>query len=305
MRVLVTGGAGFIGSHVVDGLLAAGHEVLVVDDLSTGSRELVNDGARLVEMDIANPELSGVVEEFAPNAVSHLAAQASVAASMSDPVADARVNIVGGLNVFDAAVSSGATQFIYVTTGGALYGEPDYLPFDEDHPIRPASAYGLSKWTLERYLAMLAPGKVAIKVLRVANAYGPRQDPHGEAGVVSIFGLSMLGDHTVTVFGDGEQTRDFVYVRDLVSAHELALNAASSTTVNLSSGVELSINELFDKLVAETGFKGAPVFAPERPGDMRRSVLANRRATEVLGWSPQVSIDQGLRETVEWLRRRP
>ena len=284
--------------------MAEGHEVLVVDDMSTGDRRQVNAGAKLEEMDIAEPGLAGVVERFAPDTVSHLAAQSSVPVSMADPVADANVNVVGGLNVFRAAVGAGASQLIYATTGGALYGEPEYLPCDEDHPVRPASAYGLSKWTLELYLKMLVPENVALKVLRLANIYGPRQDPHGEAGVVGIFASKMLRGDEVTIFGDGDQVRDFVYVRDVVAAHERARQTSSPLTVNVSSGVGLSVNALFSKLAAETGFSQEPVYAAERPGDLRRSVLANRRARELLGWSPRVSIGEGLRETVGWLRRQ-
>ena len=302
MKVLVTGGAGFIGSHLVDRLVDRGDDVLIVDDLSTGSRDNVDSGVDLVEMDIADPSSVDVVHRFRPDIVSHWAAQKAVVTSMDDPVLDARTNIVGGLNLMKAAVEAGASQLVYITTGGALYGEPDYVPSDEDHPIRPTSAYGLSKWTLEQYLKMLTPSGVLLKVLRLSNVYGPRQDPFGEAGVVSIFARRMMKDQPVTIYGDGEQTRDFVYVKDVVDAHESAVAVPSALTVNVSSGVGTSVNHLFSNLADKTGYKGTPTYEPHRTGDLERSVLANARAKSLLGWSPQTSFDRGLSETVEWLR---
>ncbi len=302
MRVLITGGAGFIGSHIVDVLLAGGHEVLVVDDLSTGKSENVNPAAKLVHLDIRDPAMLDVAREFGPDAVSHVAAQASVAVSMSDPIKDASTNIVGGLNVYRAAVETGCRQFVYITTGGALYGPPDYLPCDEQHPIRPMSAYGLSKWTLEQYLKILLPAEIPLKVLRLANIYGPRQDPYGEAGVISIFAARMLQDQPVYVFGDGEQTRDFVYVGDVARAHDLALSAPDSLTVNISSGEPLSVNALFEMMAESTGYRHDAVHQSERPGDIKHSVLANDRARQALGWQPVTSMVNGLRETIDWVR---
>ena len=301
MRVLVTGGAGFIGSHLVERLVNRGDDVLVVDDLSAGSGDNLDSGLDLVEMDIADPSLADVVKRYRPDIISHWAAQKAVQASMDDPVADARTNIVGGLNLMKAAVDADVSQLIYATTGGALY-EPDNVPSDEDHPIRPISAYGLSKWTLEQYLKMLAPPAMLLKVLRIANVYGPRQDPSGEAGAVSILAGRMLRDEPVTIYGDGEQTRDLVYVRDVVDAHESAVRAPRELTVNVSSGTGTSINELFGKLAVETGYKRAPAYEPRRPGDLERSVLDNMRAKSLLGWSPKTPLDRGLSETVEWLR---
>ena len=302
MRVLITGGAGFIGSHIVDLLLAGGHEVLVVDNLSTGKAENVNPTAKLVHVDIGDPSLIEVAKEFGPDAISHVAAQASVAVSMSDPIKDANTNIVGGLNVYRAAVETRCRQFVYITTGGALYGPPEYLPCDEQHPIRPMSAYGLSKWTLEQYLKILLPAEIPLKVLRLANIYGPRQDPYGEAGVISIFAAKMIQDEPVLIFGDGEQTRDFVYVGDVARAHDLALKASEPLTVNISSAEPLSVNALFEMMAEETGYRHEAVHQDERKGDIKHSVLANDQARHILRWTPEMPMVNGLRETLDWVR---
>ena len=297
MRVLVTGGAGFIGSHIVDRLVDGGHEVVVVDDLSSGQAANVNSEARLVDLDISAPEFLDAAVSFRPDVISHWAAQASVPASVSDPQRDAIVNVVGGINVCKAAVAAGCSQLVYVNTGGALYGEPEYLPCDEDHPIRPISPYGLSKWTLEQYLPILLPQSMGVKVLRPANVYGPRQDPHGESGVVAIFAYRMARGEPVVIFGDGEHTRDYVYIADVVDAHELALGSGESLTVNIGSGVETSVNELFRAMADELGYTMAPERGPERPGDVRRICLDTTRARELLGWRPSTSLAEGLRMT--------
>ncbi len=303
MRVLITGGAGFIGSHIVDLLLAGGHEVLVVDNLSTGKAENVNREAKLVHLDIGEPALLDVAKEFRPDAISHLAAQASVAVSMTDPIKDAQTNIMGGLNVYRAAVESHCRQFIYITTGGALYGPPDYLPCDEQHPIRPMSAYGLSKWTLEQYLKIMLPPEIPLKVLRLANIYGPRQDPYGEAGVIAIFAARMIQDEPVYIFGDGEQTRDFVYVGDVARAHDLAMQSDQPLTVNVSSARPLSVNGLFELMAENTGYQHEAVHQDERPGDIKHSVLSNDLAKQTLGWEPKTSMVDGLHETLDWVRQ--
>ena len=302
MRVVVTGGAGFIGSHVVDDLVLEGHDVLIVDDLSTGLEANLNPSADFVKMDIVDHGLTALLAKFRPDAVSHLAAQTSVTVSVANPVLDARTNVHGSLNLLNAAMAAGVGRFIYVTTGGALYGEPDYIPCDEEHPVRPSSPYGLSKWTFERYLEVLAPDGMLVHVLRLANVYGPRQPPGGESGVVSILGSLMLASGQVTIFGDGEQSRDYVYVSDVVGAHHSALDNKASATVNISTGVGTTVNQLFDKLAGETGYERPSVYAPDRTGELKTSVLANGRAAELLGWSPKVMMNQGLRNTLEWLK---
>ena len=297
MRVLVTGGAGFIGSHVVDRLVEEGHEVIVVDDLSAGTKANVNPEARLVDLDVSDPGFPAAAASFRPDAISHWAAQASVPGSVSDPQRDAVVNIVGGVNVCKAAVAARCSQLVYINTGGALYGEPEYLPCDEEHPIRPISPYGLSKWTLEQYLPVLLPSSMGVKVLRPANVYGPRQDPHGESGVVAIFASRMVSGEPVTIFGDGEHTRDYVYVDDAVDAHGLALRSGESLTVNIGTGVETSVNELFRTMAAELGCTMPPRRADERQGDVRRICLDSTRARDLLGWRPSISLAEGLRRT--------
>lgn len=302
MRVLVTGGAGFIGSHIVERFVSKGDDVLVVDDLSTGSYDNLEEGIDLVEIDIANPSLAQVVNKFRPSIVCHLAAQSSVSASTAEPEIDAQTNIMGGLNLLKCVANGSVSQFIYITTGGALYGEPDYIPSDEDHPIRPSSQYGLSKWAFEQYLKIGDRSGMSLKVLRLANVYGPRQDPFGEAGVVSIFASRMLKDQPVTIFGNGEQLRDFVYVEDVVDANERAIGVRDPLTVNVSSGRGISINELFGDLALQTGYKRSPTNGPRRPGDLERSVLSNQRAKSLLGWIPNTSLETGLSKTVDWLR---
>lgn len=298
LKVLVTGGAGFIGSHVVDMLLADGHEVLVVDDLSTGKESNLPHGARFEKMDIGDPSLGDLMLSFRPDAISHLAAQISVPGSVADPWQDAVTNIIGGINVARAAAEAACPRFVYVTTGGALYGVPDYLPCDEDHPIRPVSPYGLSKWTLEQYLRLLLPAKVPLQVLRLANVYGPRQDPHGEAGVVAIFGRRMIMEEGVKIFGGGEQTRDYVYVGDVARAHKVALEGQEPLTVNIGSGVGTSVNQLFKLMAKETEYPLLPEHGAPRPGDVEHVVLDVSRARRDLGWSSLTTLEDGLRQTL-------
>jgi len=304
MRVLVTGGAGFIGSHIVDTLLTSGHEVLVVDDLSTGRRDNVSGAAELVDLDVADPAISKLMMDFRPEVVSHCAAQVSVTASMDDPVHDARINILGGTNVALATIAAGCSELLYINTGGALYGTPDYSPCDEDHPIRPISGYGLSKWVSELYLRLLIPDSMRLKVLRLANVYGPRQIASGEAGVVAVFAERLSRGQEATIFGDGEQTRDFVFVSDVARAHQLALEANESLTVNIGTGEAISVNTLFSVMAAHTGYTLRPVYEAERPGEIKHMVLDAKRANRLLGWTPHTSLQDGLRETLAWTGAR-
>ena len=299
MRVVVTGGAGFIGSHVAEVLAGRGDAVLVVDDLSAGKTGNLPPDIELAEMGIGDPGLSARLAGFRPDATVHCAAQAAVPVSVKRPDHDAQVNIVGGLNVMKASVDAGVSRFVYINTGGALYGEPQYLPCDEDHPIRPIAPYGLSKWTLEAYLNMLLPGSVSLTCLRLANVYGPRQDPHGEAGVVAIFTLRMQADEQVTIFGDGEQTRDFVYVRDVVEAVQSALASDGRASVNIGTGVATTVNQIFRELAAHTGYEKEPRHAADRVGDVRHIYLDVSRADSVLGWRPSTGLADGLKATVD------
>jgi UDP-glucose 4-epimerase len=296
-RVLVTGGAGFVASHVVDALVERGCDVLVLDDLSTGHAANLPGGVELVCADICASESTSVVERYRPDAVVHAAAQPSVSVSVERPSYDARVNILGGLQIADAALRAGASHFLYVNTGGALYGRPRYLPVDEAHPVEPLSPYGLSKWTLEQYLTMTLAPAMRLKVLRLANVYGPRQDPAGEAGVVAVFADRMLSGLPVTIHGDGQQTRDFIYVGDVAAAAVAALDHADALTVNISTGQACTITELFQTIARLTGYRVPAQYGAAREGDVRESVLSNDRARAILGWCPAVSLEKGLQAT--------
>lgn len=297
-RVLVTGGAGFIGSHVVDILVENGYEVAVVDNLSSGRRENLRPGVAFFLCDIRNPELKEVFRQFRPQAVVHAAAQIDVRRSVENPGFDADVNIKGSLVVLEQARMWGVKRVIY-SSSAALYGNPRYLPVEESHPVVAVSPYGISKHTVEHYLYMYRDlYGLDFVALRYANVYGPRQDPTGEGGVVAIFTDRLLQGQTPVIYGDGEQTRDFVYVRDVARANLLALERGGGHILNVSGQKETTINRLFEILSEETGYKGRPRYEAERPGEIRRSVLANRKAKEVLGWEPQVDLVTGLRQTV-------
>lgn len=303
MKILLTGGAGFIGSHIYD-RLAAHDAITVIDDLSTGRPENLPGSADLRIFDLVDGPTADLVAFIRPETVIHCAAQASVVHSFDDPKRDALVNIVGSLRLIEAARYFGAKRFVYVTTGGALYGNPSVIPVPETHRIEPLSPYGVSKWTVEHYLDVLA-GAMTVVVLRLANVYGPRQSPEGEAGVVSIFMDRMRHGLPVEVHGDGGQTRDFVYVGDVAEAAEAALTAAGSTTVNIGTGLGTSIRDLFDLTAAISGYKSSPVSAPSRVGDVRHSVLAIDRALTEIGWKARTSLADGLRSTAAWFAETP
>jgi UDP-glucose 4-epimerase len=300
VKVLVTGGAGFIGSHVVDRCIEAGHRVAVVDDLSAGRREHVQPAARLHVVDIRRPALGDVFRAEAPEAVIHLAAQAAVSRSVAEPQFDAEVNVLGSVNLLECCRRSEVRRVVYISTGGAGYGDTEVLPTPEDHPSRPVSPYGVSKVAAELYLECWQ-GLYGLSgmVLRLANIYGPRQSPHGEAGVVAIFTERLLRGEPCVINGDGLQTRDFVYVGDVADAALLALERPGVTgPVNIGTGIETSVVTLFECLRAAAGGKGEARHAPARPGEQRRSLLDPSRARRLLGWSPRVTLDEGLRRTV-------
>jgi UDP-glucose 4-epimerase len=303
-RVLVTGGAGFIGSHVVDALVAAGHDVVVVDDLSSGRREHVNPAARFYRMDIRDPQLAEVFAREGIEVVSHHAAQVDVRRSTREPQHDAEVNILGSLNVLARAVEAQVRKVIYISTGGAVYGEPEYLPVDEAHPINPLCEYGASKHTVEHYLYMYAQNYgLDYTVLRYPNVYGPRQDPHGEAGVVAIFARRMLDDQVCTINGDGGQERDFLFVGDCARANEAVLGDLGRRAIyNLGSGVGTSVNALFEALAQATAYTKPAVYGPPKLGETYRIYLDATRAHDELGWTPTVDLAEGLDRTVAWLR---
>ena len=303
MKILVTGGAGFIGSNVVDAMLALGHEVVVVDDLSTGRKRKLNPGAKFYQMDIRDPGLADIFEREQPEVVDHHAAQMDVRRSVADPLFDADVNVCGTLNLLEAARTHGVRKVIYVSTGGAAYGEPKYLPCDEDHPIDPICQYGVSKHVVEHYLFVYRYlYGLDYTVLRYPNVYGPRQDPHGEAGVVAIFAGRMLAGQPVTINGTGEQERDYVYVADCARANILALNNGAGTIYNLGSSRGTSVNLLFSTLANIITYSAEPRYGPAKAGETFKIYLDGTRARDQLDWSPTVDLNHGLQQTVAYLR---
>ena len=301
--VLVTGGAGFIGSHLVDTLVAAGHRVIVVDDLSTGHERNLNPGAEFHRLDVRSPEAGRLIVESRPSAVLHLAAQVSVSASTRDPVSDARTNVLGTLNLMEAVREVGDGRFLFVSTGGGIYGEPESTPASEATPCHPISPYGAAKLAVENYLGSYgATYDFDYTVVRPGNVFGPRQDPHAEAGVVAIFARAMLAGESVTIFGDGEDERDYVYVSDVVECIERALKQGRRTAYNVGAGVGRSVNAIFSSLVPLTGYDRPPERAARRPGDLHRITLDASRAGRDLGWRPRTPFSEGLRLTVDHFR---
>jgi UDP-glucose 4-epimerase len=299
VRILVTGGAGFIASHVVDAYIAAGHEVAVVDDLSTGHAANLNPKARFYQLDIRSDSLAEVFAKERPEVVNHHGAQMSVLVSVGEPLRDASINVLGSLNILECARQAGTRKVIYISTGGAAYGEPRYLPCDEEHPVDPLCPYGISKHTPEHYLALYQPlYGLDFTVLRYPNVYGPRQDPHGEAGVVAIFAGRMLRGERVVINGTGEQERDFVSITDIVRANVAALDRAGGEIVNLGSGGGTSVNEIFASLANIIGYPQPPSYGPAKAGEVFKIYLSGEKAQRLLGWKPVVTLDEGLAATV-------
>jgi UDP-glucose 4-epimerase len=303
VKVLVTGGAGFIASHVVDLYLARGYEVVIVDNLSTGRESNLNPAARFYRLDIRDPELEEVFAREKPDIVNHHAAQMNVRRSVAEPLFDADVNVLGSLRLIESARKHGAQRFVYISTGGAVYGEPEYLPCDESHPIQPICQYGVSKHTVEHYLYLYHHNYgLDYTVLRYPNVYGPRQDPHGEAGVIAIFAGQMLANELVTINGDGQQERDFVYVGDCAQANLLAVEMAQNGVFNIGSGVPTSVNEIFSHLQESIGYAQRPIFGPPKVGETRRIFLDAAKARRELRWQPTIGLGEGLERTVEYFR---
>jgi UDP-glucose 4-epimerase len=307
VRILVTGGAGFIGSHVVDAYIAAGHEVAVLDDFSTGSEGNVNAAATVYRVDLRDqPQVESAVAAFRPELVSHHAAQSEVPKSVADPTHDAQVNIIGGINVLRACVDHKVRKVIFSSTGGALYGEPDVVPAAEDHPIRPLSPYGTSKFSFEQYLGTFRRTfGLDYTVLRYANIYGARQDFYAAEGrVVAIFASRMLMGKPVTIDGTGEQSRDMLHVGDVAMANIGALEKGSGGTFHVSTGIAVTVNDLFRKLALLTDYHLEPNFGPARKGDVFRIALDNQLAKDALDWEPRVNLDEGLSITVDYFREQ-
>ena len=304
MKVLVSGGAGFIGSHVVDLFVQNGFEAVIVDDLSTGRASNLNPAAKFYQLDIRSPKLAEMFEMERPDFVSHHAAQIDVRRSVAEPLFDAEVNILGSINLIECARRYQVKRFVYVSTGGAVYGEPEYLPCDEAHPINPICQYGASKHTVEHYLYMYQANYGSnYTVLRYPNVYGPRQDPRGEAGVVAIFTGQMLTDKPVVINGDGEQQRDFVYVGDCAQANLLAVASGNGSGIyNLGTGRGASVKEIFATLQKVTSYKRSPVHGPAKLGETRRIYLDAGKARQQLGWTPTVGLEEGLERTVAYFK---
>ena len=304
MRTLITGGAGFIGSNVVDRFIADGHDVAIVDNLVTGRRENLNPQARLFEQDITDiAAMRATFGEFRPEVVIHFAAQMDIRKSVADPGYDARNNIIGSLNLIQSAIETGVGKFIYASTGGAVYGEPKELPVDETHSINPISQYGISKHTVEHYLYLYNRlDGLRYTVLRYANVYGPRQNPHGEAGVNAIFAGMMLRGETPTIFGDGTKTRDYVYVGDVVQANVLALTAGDGEMMNIGTGVQTTDQEVYDAVAAAVGFDKPALLGEERKGEIRHIALDASKAKRILGWEPTIAFREGVRRNVEYVK---
>ncbi len=303
MRILITGGAGFIGSHIADSYISEGHEVMVIDDLSSGKKRNVPAAARFVLCDVGSDTAAEAVKTFRPEVVNHHAAQINVRASVADPVFDANVNIVATIRLLEACRASEVRKFLFASSGGAGYGEQERFPADETHPLRPVSPYGAAKVSVECYLNFFrAQYGLDYTALRYANVYGPRQDPHGEAGVVAIFCRRLLGGQAAIINGDGEQTRDYVYVGDVVRANLAALTRGGGGAINIGTGIETSVNTLFRMLRELSGAQQQEIHGPGMPGEQRRSCLENRLALEELGWYPEVFLEEGLARTYSFFR---
>ena len=303
MKILVTGGAGFIGSHLVDRLVQEGHEVVVADNLSTGKRRNLNRAAEFYKRDVQSSRMESVFRRERPVVLIHLAAQMNIRRYVEDPLFDAQVNILGMLNVLDQAVRYGTRKVIFASSGGAIYGEQDVFPAPESHATRPLSPYGISKLTGEYYLAYYQRvSGIQCVSLRFSNVFGPRQDPHGEAGVVAIFTQKMLAGEQPIINGNGRQTRDFIYVDDVVEAHMAVLGKDVQGIYNVGTAHETSVNELFGKLVDLTKSGCKQLYGPAKKGEQARSVVDASKLRQELGWEPRVSLDEGLSRTVEYFR---
>ena len=301
----VTGGAGFIGSHVADALLAQGHRVLIVDDLSSGRKENLPAAAEFHRLDIRSPEAASLILDSGVEVLVHHAAQMDVRRSVADPVHDASVNVVGTLNLLEAGRKGSLRQVIFASTGGAMYGEQERFPADEEHPARPLSPYGVAKLSVERYLYFFHAeyGMDAI-ALRYANVYGPRQNPHGEAGVVAIFLDRLLSGREAVINGDGLQTRDYVYVADIVAANLAAIGRPGFAIYNVGTGRETTVVDLYRILADAVGAAGPATHGPAKPGEQRRSVITSDLLARELGVRPQVQLENGLTRTAGWFAAR-
>ena len=307
-KAVVTGGAGFIGSNLVDRLVDDGLGVLVIDDLSKGhvgrlAEARSQGGVTFHQLDIRSGELAMVFERFGPEVIFHLAAQAGVRPSVEDPLHDADVNVLGTINVLEAARLSGARRVVFASSGGAIYGDSAKLPAQEGNVKHPDSPYGISKKIVDDYFRFYRQAyEIDSVLLALSNVYGPRQDPYGEAGVVAIFSKAMLEGRRPAIFGDGTQTRDYVFVDDVVDAFARAMNLGDGLLFNIGTGIETSVTELYDLVARHADFGQPPRYEEPKPGDLQRSVVDPDRAARHLGWKAWTSLDEGIRQTVDWFR---
>ena len=305
MKILVTGGAGFIGSNVVDAYIEKGYEVVVVDDLSSGKKGNLNRKAKFYKLDICDGALEEVFREEEIDIVNHHAAQVDVRKSIADPAFDARINIEGSLNILENCRKYKIQKIIFASSGGVIYGECGSLPPNEDSPVSPLSPYGVSKYAVECYLSTYAKiYGLKYTALRYGNVYGPRQDPHGEAGVVAIFSGKMLNNEETNIFGDGEQLRDYVYVGDVVKANILCLESGDNEIFNIGTGTSTSVNRLFSEMKELTGYSKEAMYKSPRAGELIRSSLDVGKAAKKLGWKAEASLKQGLKKTIDFFRKQ-
>ncbi|MCT4593976.1 MAG: SDR family oxidoreductase [Anaeromicrobium sp.] len=300
MKVLITGGAGFIGSHIVDKLVDKGYKVCVIDNLSTGNLNNLNKKVKLYEMDIRDNKLHEVFEKEKPNYVIHNAAQIDVQKSIQQPAFDGDVNIIGTINVLENCVKHNVEKIIYPSSA-AVYGVPEYLPVDEEHKVEPISYYGISKHTPEHYIKVYSElHNLKYTILRYSNVYGIRQDPKGEGGVISIFVDKVIEKQQPTIFGDGKQTRDYIYVEDVAEANLKAMESKKNGIYNISTNTKVDLNELYDKMKEIEKIDLDPLYGESRKGDIKHSSLDNSKAINTLGWEPRFSLEEGLKRTIEY-----
>lgn len=301
MNILVTGGAGFIGSNIVDEYIRRGHNVIIIDNMSTGKKEFINPKAVFYEMDVRNEDISKVFESHKIDVINHHAGQIDLRKSVEDPKFDIDINVLGSVNLLQKAVKYKIPKVIFASTGGAIYGEHDYFPADEKHPARPYAPYGIDKLTIEKYLFYYNHVfGLKYTIFRYANIYGPRQNSHGECGVIAIFTDKILQNIQPVINGDGEQTRDYVYISDVVNANVLALNDNDCSIYNISTSVETTVNYIFNLLNRYAGKSFTEKHGPEKKGEQRRSVLSYKKIKDKLLWEPEVLIDKGLKATVDY-----
>lgn len=300
---IVTGGAGFIGSHIVDLLIEKGHKVIIIDNLSTGNKKNINPLAKFYQTDIASPEIAAIFIQEKPDFVFHLAAQIDVRISVSDPLLDAKTNILGALNIIENSSMSNVKKIIFASTGGAIYGEAGIIPTPEGYPEKPLSPYGIAKLSIEKYLYYYKTIKnLDYTALRMANIYGPRQNSQGEAGVIAIFIDKLLRGEQPIINGDGTNTRDYLYVKDTAKAYILALEKPVSGEFNLGTAKETTVNEIYKKITEKMQIDALPVYGPAKLGEQKRSCLDWQKAKKELGWTPEYDLDKGIAETVEWFK---